>query len=418
MNQRSKMHSIHSSTHPLAQLSIEELRKDDWRWQMSNRLKSVRDLKQIFPEMELEEGQLDVEERYPFALTPYYLSLIQQANTRDPIFQMGVPQAAELQMAPVLFRDPLAEESHEPVPGCFHRYPDRVVLVMNGLCPIYCRHCTRKRFVGVKVGAVSSKQLDGWVDYLRKTPQVKDVILSGGDPLTLGTDRLERVLSALRTVPSIEIIRIGTRIPVLMPMRVTDELTQMLEKYHPIWVVTHYNHPNELTPQAARACDRLMRAGIPVNNQSVLLRGINDHPDIIEELCRGLMRMRVRPYYLHQCDLVQGIEHLRTPISRGIEIMEALRGRLGGLAIPQYVVDLPQGGGKVPLLPNYILSYSPHTTIMRNFEGRIVAYPEPAHHSDVYQHDPTPRPRGGLSDQLTRLDTRPLIPNVPEDKEN
>jgi lysine 2,3-aminomutase len=223
----------------------------------------------------------------------------------------------------------------------------------------------------------SAQKLHLWLDYLRATPQIRDVILSGGDPLMMSDQYIANILSALREIPSIEIIRIGTRIPVVMPMRITDDLCKVLAQYHPLWIITHFNHPREITAQAAEACLRLIQAGCPINNQSVLLRQINDHPDIIEDLCRSLMRIRVRPYYLHQCDLTQGIEHLRTSIACGLEIMEALRGRLGGLAIPQYVVDLPYGHGKVPLTPNYIISTSPHRTILRNHLGQIIAYPEP-----------------------------------------
>ncbi len=392
----------------LQSLTREEWQRDDWHWQMSHRLTSLQDLRVLWPEWRPSPEQEAVAQRYPFAVTPYYLSLMQNPSALDPIGRMGIPQASELQDAPVLFRDPLAEETHSPVPGLVHRYPDRVVLLLNGLCPVYCRHCTRKRFVGIDVAAASRQQIEQWVEYLRATPAVKDVILSGGDPLTLSDARLEEVLSAVSAVESVEIVRIGTRIPVLMPMRVTTKLCEMLSKHHPVWVVTHFNHPAEVTPIATRACQRLLQAGCPVNNQAVLLRGVNDHPDILEDLLRHLMRIRVRPYYLHQCDLIQGIEHLRTPISRGIEIMEALRGRLGGLAIPQYVVDLPQGGGKVPILPNYILSMSPTQTILRNFEGRIVAYPEPTYIPDSYERPR--RPRGGLSDQLANLNPEPLIP--------
>lgn len=395
----------------LQALSRKEWQHDDWRWQMSHRLTSLDDLQTLWPEWGPSEEQKAVARRYPFALTPYYMSLMENPGPTDPIGRMAVPQAAEMHDNPALFRDPLTEEPNSPVPGLVHRYPDRVVLLLNGLCPVYCRHCTRKRLVGIEVAAASRSQIQGWVDYLRRTPSVKDVILSGGDPLTLSDERLEEVLSAVRSVSSVEIIRIGTRIPVLMPMRVTPELCSMLSKYHPVWIVTHFNHPAELSPLAERACLRLLEAGCPVNNQAVLLRGVNDHPDIMEDLLRHLMRIRVRPYYLHQCDLIQGIEHLRTPISRGIEIMEALRGRLGGLAIPQYVVDLPQGGGKVPILPNYILSMSPTKTILRNFEGRIVAYPEPAYQPD-FNHPPR-RERGGLADQLAGIQQGPLIPSTP-----
>lgn len=385
-----------------------EARWEDWRWQMANRLTSLAQLHERWPAFVPTPGQLRVERRFPFALTPYYLSLIQKPDFTDPIFRMAVPHAHEEKEVDALFRDPLGEEAHTPVAGLVHRYPDRAVLLLNGLCPTYCRHCTRKRFVGLEVGAASTKQIEGWASYLRATPSIKDVILSGGDPLTLSDARLERVLTAISAVPSVEMIRIGTRIPVLMPMRITDALCAMLERYHPLWVVTHFNHPQELTPLAARACERLLRAGIPVNNQAVLLRGINDNPDTIEALCRGLMKMRVRPYYLHQSDLVHGIEHLRTPISRGIQIMEALRGRLGGLAIPLYVLDLPQGGGKIPILPNYVVSRSPEYTILRNFEGRIVSYPEPKLPPEP---TPSPQPRGAIADQLAGLRQQPILPN-------
>lgn len=392
----------------LLSLPKEAWRQEDWRWQMSHRITALAELQAFWPEWHPSPEQHAVAERYPFALTPYYLSLIQNPTDSDPIGRLGIPQAAELQNVPDLFRDPLAEESHSPVPGLIHRYPDRAVLLVNGLCPVYCRHCTRKRFVGIETGTVNRSQLEQWVSYLQATPSIKDVIVSGGDPLTLSDSRLEEILAAVRSVNSVEIIRIGTRIPVLMPMRITEELCAMLSRYHPLWIVTHFNHPQELTEQAKQACLRLVGTGCPVNNQAVLLRGVNDHPDILEDLFRQLMKIRVRPYYLHQCDLIQGIEHLRTPIAKGIEIMEALRGRLGGLAIPQYVVDLPQGGGKVPILPQYILSVSPTKTVLRNFEGRIVMYPEPD-----YRETTTPysgRPRGGLSDQLSGLQPAPLIP--------
>ena len=379
----------------------------NWRWQMSNRLTSLERLSEWLEDFEPTEAQQEVTKRYPFALTPYYASLIQQPLEDDPIFKMSVPQAIEGEDAGVLFRDPLGEEAHSPVPGLLHRYPDRAVLLVNGLCPVYCRHCTRKRFVGVEVGTVRRQQLEQWVRYLRSHPEIKDVILSGGDPLTLSDRRLEEILSAVRSVESVEIIRIGSRIPVLMPMRLTPELCDILEAHQPLWLVTHFNHPNEVSDLAMEYCQGLQRRGIPINNQSVLLRGINDHPDIIEDLCRKLVRHHIRPYYLHQCDLVQGIEHLRTPLSRGLQIMEALRGRLGGLAIPQYVVELPEGGGKVPLSPNYVLSSSPEYTVIRNFEDRIVPYPEPK----IREHrQPSGRLRGGISDQLSGQNTAPLLP--------
>ncbi|TFG87511.1 MAG: KamA family radical SAM protein, partial [Gemmatimonadales bacterium] len=258
-----------------------------------------------------------------------------------------------------------------------HRYSDRALLIATTTCSSYCRHCTRKRVAGTREVQISPRRLEQVVAYLREHPEVTDVIVSGGDPLTMATEALYRVLTAIRSVPSVQIVRIGSRVPVVMPMRITDELTAMLRKHHPLWINTHFNHPNELTDDAARACGRLVDAGIPLGNQTVLLRGINDDPRTIERLCRGLVRTRVRPYYLFQGDLVRGVEHFRTPLSRGIEIMEYLRGRLSGLAIPQFVVDAPHGGGKIPLLPAYIVSTSPTHTVLRNFEGMLVSYPEP-----------------------------------------
>lgn len=349
----------------------------DWRWQMRNRIRTFAQLEHCFPPL---KGTLDLSEvasKYPMAITPYYASLIQQPDRLDPIFQMCVPQDQELCDPPFLKSDPLEEHEDMPVPGLVHRYPDRALLISTTTCSTYCRHCTRKRVAGTRECSISPRRLRQATAYLSDHPEISDVIISGGDPLTMATDTLETVLAALRDIPSVQIIRIGTRTPVVLPMRITDRLTQMLRRYHPVWINTHFNHPSELTPESAEACGRLADAGIPLGNQSVLLRGVNDQPRIIEELCRGLVRMRVRPYYLFQCDLVRGVEHFRTPLSRGIEIMEYLRGRLTGLAIPQFVVDAPHGGGKIPLLPNYIVSTSPTHTVLRNYEGLLVAYPEP-----------------------------------------
>jgi lysine 2,3-aminomutase len=273
--------------------------------------------------------------------------------------------------------DPLEEEKDMPVPGFVHRYPDRGLLMATTMCAMYCRHCTRKRVAGTREVTISVPRLREVTQYLQAHPEINDVIISGGDPLTMSTSLIERILMAIRSVPSVEIIRLGTRTPVVLPQRITDELVQMLRKYHPVWVNTHFNHPSEITPEATAAVARLADAGIPVGNQSVLLRGINDSPQLMEELCRALVRIRVRPYYLFQCDLVRGVEHFRTPISRGVEVMEYLRGRLSGLAIPTFVVDTPHGGGKIPVLPNYVISSSPTHTVLRNYEGMLVNYPEP-----------------------------------------
>jgi lysine 2,3-aminomutase len=349
----------------------------DWRWQMRNRVRTVGQLRDLFPKFDVSSGLIDATRKFPLAITPYYASLIRRLDATDPIFQMCVPQSEELADPPFLREDPLEEDEDMPVPGLVHRYADRALLLVTTTCSTYCRHCTRKRVAGMHETAITAIRLQQSVAYLREHPEITDVILSGGDPLTMPTENLERVLVALRTVPSIGVIRIGTRTPVVMPQRITDELAGMLKKYHPIWINTHFNHPDELTPEATEACGRLVDAGVPLGNQTVLLRGVNDRPETIEKLCRGLVRMRVRPYYLFQCDLVRGVEHFRTPISRGIEIMEYMRGRVSGLAIPTFVVDAPQGGGKIPVLPTYIVSQSPTHTVLRNFEGMLVAYPEP-----------------------------------------
>ena len=349
----------------------------DWRWQLKNRIRTPAQLREAFPSLDVSPGIVQAAQKFPLAITPYYASLIRRFDASDPVYQMCVPQANELFDPAFLKDDPLEEDEDMPVPGLVHRYPDRALLLVTTTCSTYCRHCTRKRVAGMHESSISALRLQQAVAYLSEHPEIRDVILSGGDPFTMSTEALDRVLSVLRAVPSIEIIRLGTRTPVVMPMRITEDLVQMLRKHQPIWVNTHFNHPNELTPEAAAACARLVDAGIPLGNQTVLLRGVNDRPQILEALCRGLVRMRVRPYYLFQCDLVRGVEHFRTPLSRGLEIMEYMRGRLSGLAIPTFVVDAPHGGGKIPLLPNYILSTSPTHTVLRNFEGMIVSYPEP-----------------------------------------
>ncbi len=348
-----------------------------WRWQMRNRIRSFDELGRAFPRGGGEYGMVQAASRFPMAITPYYASLIQQFDESDPIFRMSVPQPGELLDPPFLMDDPLAEDHDMPVPGMVHRYPDRALVIATSVCAMYCRHCTRKRVAGHRESSISSLRLKQVTAYLAEHPEIHDVIISGGDPFTMSTESLEKVVSAIRAIPSVDIIRIGSRTPVTMPMRITDNLVTMLRRYAPVWVNTHFNHPREITPESREACGRLVDAGIPVNNQSVLLREVNDDPMVMEALLRGLVRMRVRPYYLFQCDLVRGVEHFRTPITRGIEIMEYLRGRLGGLAIPAYVVDAPGGGGKIPVLPTYLISQSPTHTVLRNFEGMLVSYPEP-----------------------------------------
>ncbi|MFA5555125.1 MAG: KamA family radical SAM protein [Phycisphaerae bacterium] len=350
---------------------------NNWRWQVRNRIRTPQQLWGFLPQAKNVTQIINVTQKYPMAITPYYASLIKSADNSDPIFQMCVPQMQELLDPTCLSEDPLAENQDMPVPGMVHRYRDRVLLIATTACAMYCRHCTRKRIAGVRETSISPKRLEQVIQYLKANPQVSDVIISGGDPLTMSTESLETVLKAVRSVESVQIIRIGTRTPVVLPMRITDELIQMLKKYHPLWINTHFNHPNELTEHACRACAKLADAGIPLGNQTVLLKGINNDPKIIEQLNRMLVRNRVRPYYLYQCDLVKGVEHFRTSIRKGIEIMEYLRGRISGLAIPSFVVDAPHGGGKIPVMPNYVVSMSQSHTVLRNFEGMLINYPEP-----------------------------------------
>jgi lysine 2,3-aminomutase len=350
---------------------------NDWRWQIRNRIRTLEQLSGYLPGLSGRADLKAVIAKYPMAITPYYASLIRRADLSDPVFRMSVPNPQEMCDPPCLSEDPLEEHVDMPVPGLIHRYRDRALLIATTTCSMYCRHCTRKRIAGTRESCISARRLRQVVEYLQAHPEISDVIVSGGDPLTMADAAIESVLSALRSVPSVQVIRIGTRVPVVLPMRITDELVQMLRKYHPLWINTHFNHPNELTAESAGACAKLADAGIPLGNQSVLLRGVNDQPQILEELCRGLIRMRVRPYYLYQCDLVRGVEHFRTSVRAGIEIMEYLRGRVSGIAIPTFVVDAPHGGGKIPVLPNYVVSMSPTHTVLRNYEGLLINYPEP-----------------------------------------
>ncbi|HEY3344871.1 MAG TPA: lysine 2,3-aminomutase [Anaerolineaceae bacterium] len=358
---------------------------NDWRWQLSHRLNSVEDFEKVLTLTDSERKALSTQGLFRVDITPYFISLIDPADPQDPIRRQIVPTADEIQPFTGMMEDSLAEDRHSPVPGLVHRYPDRVLMLVTTQCASYCRYCTRSRIVGDPLAQFSRAEFEMQIDYLKRTPQVRDVLLSGGDPLTLAPRILEELLSRLREIPHIEIIRIGTRVPVFMPMRVTPELTGMLEKYHPLWMNIHVNHPNEITAELADACDRLTRAGIPLGNQSVLLAGVNDCPHVMRQLVQDLVRIRVRPYYIYQCDLVEGAGHFRTPVAKGVEIMEALRGHTSGYAVPTFVVDAPGGGGKIPVGPNYMISMSDHKIILRNYEGYISTYEEPL----VYQaHDP------------------------------
>ena len=350
---------------------------NDWRWQLTNRLNTVEEIEQVLSLSDSEKKALSSHGLFRVDVTPYFISLIDPDDPDDPIRKQMIPLADEMVPFTGMMEDSLAEDQHSPVPGLVHRYPDRVLMLVTTQCASYCRYCTRARIVGDPSATFSPKEFDLQIEYLKNTPQVRDVLLSGGDPLTLSPKLLENLISRLREIPHIEIIRIGSRVPVFMPMRVTDELCDMLQKYHPLWLNIHVNHPNEITGELEQACDKLSRAGIPLGNQSVLLAGVNDCVHIQRKLVQDLVRIRVRPYYLYQCDLVDGVGHFRTPVAKGIEIIEGLRGHTSGYSVPTYVVDAPGGGGKIPLMPNYQISMSDHKIVLRNYEGYITSYEEP-----------------------------------------
>ena len=356
---------------------------NDWHWQVRNRVETLEDLKRYIDlKPEEEEGVRKTLGRLRMAITPYYLSLIDLDDPFDPIRRQAVPTAHELEAAPYEAADPLHEDTDSPVKGLTHRYPDRVLFLVTDQCSMYCRHCTRRRFAGQKDCAVPMEQIEKCIDYIRHHEEVRDVLLSGGDAFMLSDSLLEKIIAELRIIEHVEIIRIGTRTPVVCPQRITPELCDMLKKYHPIWVNTHFNHPSEITPEAAAACARLADAGIPLGNQSVLLAGVNDCVHVMKKLVNELVYIRVRPYYIYACDPSLGLSHFRTPVSKGIEIMEGLRGHTSGLCVPTFVVDAPGGGGKTPVMPTYLISQKPGKIVLRNFEGVITTYSEPTRYEE------------------------------------
>jgi len=356
----------------------------NWKWQFKNRITSVEQLSRFIPLTTEEQSQLKlVTSKYPISISPHYLSLIDPNDPNDPIRKQAIPSFEEITLSDMGVEDPLGEEEDSVVPGLVHRYPDRVLMVLTDICPMLCRHCTRKREWKHGGWVRTPSEIDAMLDYIRKTEVVRDIVISGGDVLTLSTKHLESVISRLRQIPHVEIIRIGSRFPVVLPQRIDDELCDMLSKYGPVWLNTHFNHPTEITTDSAKAIDRLVRAGVPVNNQSVLLRGVNDKVETITKLCQSLLRIKVRPYYLFQCDEVQGTEHLRTPVETGIKIIEGMRGKTSGLAVPTFVVDLPNGGGKVPVQPNYVLAQSDSELLLRNYEGRLFSYRNPQNSAEA-----------------------------------
>lgn len=358
--------------------NVSDAEWNDWKWQVKNRIETYEELSKYFTfAPEEAEGIKKALAKFRMAITPYYLSLIDPNDPYDPIRRQAIPAGEECNIAPADLNDPLHEDEDSPAPGLTHRYPDRVLFLITDMCSMYCRHCTRRRFAGQKDDESPSERIEKCLAYIEKTPQVRDVLLSGGDALMVSDKKLEYIIQRLRAIPHVEIVRIGSRTPVVCPQRITPELCEMLKKYHPIWLNTHFNHPNEFTPEAEQALARLANAGIPLGNQTVLLRGVNDCVHVMKKLMHELVRNRVRPYYIYQCDLSMGLEHFRTPVSKGIEIIENLRGHTSGYAVPTFVVDAPGGGGKTPVMPQYVISQSPDKVILRNFEGVITTYTEP-----------------------------------------
>lgn len=352
---------------------------NDWQWQFHHRITTVEELSKFLLLSPEEQAQIkDVSLVYPFSITPYYLSLINPQDPGDPIKKQAVPSILEVALSGWGMEDPLEERSHTPVPGLVQRYPDRVLLTITNICATLCRHCTRKREWAHGSWARSENEIKATLDYIRQNKSIRDVIISGGDPLSLSNKHLEKIISAVREIPHVEIIRIGSRVPVVLPQRIDNGLCEILSEYGPIWLNTHFNHPKEVTPEAAEACDRLLRSGVPVNNQTVLLRGINDNLETQLELVHQLLKIKVRPYYLFQCDEVRGTEHFRTPLSVGMDIIAGMQGHTSGLAVPTFTVDLSNGGGKVPLQPNHIVERTEEGYVLRSFENHLYHYHDPA----------------------------------------
>ena len=356
---------------------------NDWHWQVENRIETLDQLKQhITLTPEEEEGVATTLGKLRMSVTPYYLSLIDLDDPFDPIRKQAIPTGAELEFAKYEEADPLHEDTDSSCAGLTHRYPDRVLFLITDQCSMYCRHCTRRRFAGTCDAEVPKQQIDNCIEYIRNHPEIRDVLLSGGDSLLVSDELLEYIISRVRAIPHVEIIRLGSRTPVVMPQRITPELCNIFKKYHPIWLNTHFNCPQEITEEAARATTMLADAGVPLGNQSVLLAGVNDCVHVMLKLVNELVRIRVRPYYIYQCDPSLGLSHFRTTVSKGIEIMEALRGHTSGYCVPTFVVDAPGGGGKTPVMPTYVISQTPRKIILRNFEGVITTYTEPEHYEN------------------------------------
>ncbi len=357
---------------------VPEASWNDWRWQLRNRITTLEQLERLVPTLTPEEhaGTLLANTKLALAITPYFFNLIDPSDENCPIRRQVIPRIEETHTAPWEMSDPCGEDEHSPVPGLVHRYPDRVLFLVTDRCASYCRYCTRSRLVSNASGYDFHPEFEKQIEYIRRTPSVRDVLLSGGDPLLLSDEKLEYLLDRLRAIPHVEFLRIGTRIPIFLPQRITPALCAMLRKYHPLFMSVHSNHPRELTTEVRDALGRLADAGIPLGNQSVLLRHVNDDVAVMRAHVQKLLMCRVKPYYIYQCDLIAGSAHLRASVRKGLEIMEGLRGHTTGYAVPQYVIDAPGGGGKVPVNPEYVLSRNADRVVIRNFEGKIFEYPE------------------------------------------
>jgi lysine 2,3-aminomutase len=351
---------------------------NDWKWQLKNRITTLEQLQRLMPTLTPEEyaGTQLANTKLALAITPYFFNLIDPADENCPIRRQVIPRLEETHTASWELSDPCGEDSHSPVPGLVHRYPDRVLFLVTDRCAAYCRYCTRSRLVSNAAGYDFHPEFDKQIEYIAQHPEIRDVLLSGGDPLLFSDERLENLLSRLRAIPHVEFLRIGTRIPIFLPQRITPELCEMLKQFHPLFLSVHSNHPRELTTEVRAALGRLADAGIPLGNQSVLLKHVNDDAEVMKAHVQKLLMCRVKPYYIYQCDLISGSAHLRTSVRKGIEIMQALRGHTTGYAVPQYVIDAPGGGGKVPVNPEYVLSHNADRVVIRNFEGKVFEYPE------------------------------------------
>lgn len=360
---------------------------DDWRWQLQNRITTIEKVEDILDtefEMDKKQKLQETIDKFPLSITPYYLSLVDALDyDKDPVFKQAFPQTRELEISNCDIEDPLNEEGDSPIKGITHRYPDRVLFHVSNVCAMYCRHCTRKRKVGAKDYNPKRADYEAAFEYIEEHTEVRDVLLSGGDPFLLEDDMIEYILNRLEQIDHVEVIRIGTRTPVVLPFRITGDLVDILSKHKNLWLNTHFNHPKEITDESIEALDKLSMAGIPLGNQSVLLADVNDCPRIMKKLVQKLVAHRVRPYYLYQCDLSEGLEHFRTSVGKGIEIMESLRGHTSGFAVPTYVIDAPGGGGKIPVMPTYLISWSTNKVILRNYEGVITTYEEPSKYEHI-----------------------------------